>query len=88
MYFHDGAPPHFGRPVTEWLNNRFPNESVGRNGPETWLARTLDLNRCDFGLKGWMKQLVYRNQQCPEAIEELQRVEVAAATVCGTPGVC
>ena len=37
---------------------------------------------------GWMKQLVYENQQCPETIEELQqRVEVAAATVRGTPGV-
>ena len=34
-----------------------------------------------------MKYLVSGNQQCPESIEELQRVEVAAATVRGTPGV-
>ena len=35
-----------------------------------------------------MKQLIYRNQQCPETVEELQqRVEVAAATVRGTSGV-
>ena len=35
-----------------------------------------------------MKQLVYGNQQCPETMEELQkRVEVAAATVRGTPEV-
>ena len=35
-----------------------------------------------------MKQLVYGNQRYPETIEELQqRVEVAAATVRGTPGV-
>ena len=34
----------------------------------------------------WMKQLVYGNQQCPETIEELQQqLEVAAATVRGTP---
>ena len=33
-----------------------------------------------------MRQVVYGNQQCPEIIEELQqRVEVAAATVRGTP---
>ena len=29
---------------------------------------------------GWMKQLVCGNQQCPEIIEELQQVKVAAAT--------
>ena len=35
-----------------------------------------------------MKQLIYGNQQCSEISEELeQRLEVTAATVCGTPGV-
>ena len=35
-----------------------------------------------------MKQLVYGNRQCPEAIEKFQqRVKVTAATVRGTPGV-
>ena len=34
-----------------------------------------------------MKQLVYGNQRCPETIEELQRVEVAAATFHSTLGV-
>ena len=24
-YLHDGTPPHFDRPVTEWLNNHFSN---------------------------------------------------------------
>ena len=32
-YLHDGAPPHFAKPVTEWLNNHFLNHWVGRNGP-------------------------------------------------------
>ena len=35
----------------------------------------------------FMKQLVYENQQCPETIEELQRVEVITATVRETLGV-
>ena len=34
-----------------------------------------------------MKQLVYGNQQGPETSEKLQRVEMAAGTVRGTPGV-
>mgnify|MGYP005986601875 CR=1 FL=1 len=34
-----------------------------------------------------MKKLVYGNRQCPETIEELQQVKMAAATVRGTPGV-
>ena len=25
------APPHFARSVTDWLNNHFPNQWVGRN---------------------------------------------------------
>ena len=39
-----------------------------------------------FCLWGWMKQLVYGNQQRPETIEELQqRVEVADAIIRRTP---
>ena len=56
-YLHDGAPPHFARPVTAWLNNHFPKEWVGRNGPVAWPPRRPDLNPCDFCLWGWMKQL-------------------------------
>ena len=29
-YLHDGAPQHFARPITELLNNHFPNQCVGR----------------------------------------------------------
>ncbi|KAJ3663074.1 hypothetical protein Zmor_007383 [Zophobas morio] len=58
---NDGAPPHFVRPVIEWLITIF----------------LTDLNVCDFCLSGWMKELVYGNQQSPETIEELQqRVEL------------
>ena len=47
-YLHDGTPPHFVRPVTEWLNNHFPDQWVGANGPVAWLPRSPDLNPCDF----------------------------------------
>ena len=34
MFFqHDGAPPHYTRHVTEYLNESFPNRWLGRGGP-------------------------------------------------------
>ena len=80
-YLHDGTLPDFVKPVSEWLNNHFPNQWVGRNGPVAWPSRSP-------GLWGCMKLLVYGNQQYPETIVEFQqRVEVAFARVRGTPGV-
>ena len=80
-YLHSGAPPHFARLVTGWLNNHLPNR------PVAWPPRSPDFNPCDRCLWGWMKQLVYGNKQCPETIKELQhQLEVAAGTVRGTPG--
>jgi hypothetical protein len=29
----DGAPPHFGRQVTAFLNQHFPDPCIGRGGP-------------------------------------------------------
>ena len=81
-YLLDEAPPHFAGPVTEWLKKHFPNHWVGRNCPVAWPSRSPDLSPCNFCLWGWMKQLVYGNQHCPETFEELQqRVEVVGVTV-------
>ena len=86
-YLHDEAPPYFPRPVTEWLNNHFPTSGSVETAV-AWPPHSPDLSLCDFCLWGWMKQLVYGNQQRPETIESLQqRLEVAAATVHGTPAV-
>ena len=61
-YLHNRASPHFVRAVTEWLNNDFPNQWVGRNDLVAWPPRSPDLSPCDFCLWGWMKQ-------CQETIE-------------------
>ena len=61
-YLNDGVPPHFIRPVTEWLNNHFLNQWVGRKGSVVWTPRSPDISPCDFCLWGWMKQ-------CQETIE-------------------
>ena len=60
-YLHDGTPPYFAPPVSEWLNNYFPIQWVG-----SWPPRPPDLNPCDFCLWGW-------TQQCPQTIEKLQQ---------------
>ena len=59
-----GAPPHFIRPVTEWLNNHFPNQCqwVGKNDPVAWPPLSADFNPCDFCPWRWMKQLVTKNR--------------------------
>ena len=44
MYFqHDGAPPHYTRHVREYLNESFPNRSLGRDGSVAWPPRLPDL---------------------------------------------
>ena len=47
-HLHDGAPPYFATPVTEWLNNYFPNQWVDRSDPVAWPLLSLD--PCDFCL--------------------------------------
>ena len=55
IYQHDGAPPHFFRPVREYLDEVFPNRWIGRNGPVRWPARSPDLNPLDFFFVGACK---------------------------------
>ena len=33
MFQQDGAPPHWGLIVRDFLNETFPNRWIGRNGP-------------------------------------------------------
>lgn len=57
----DGAPPHFARTVTDYINEVFPNRWIGRghNAPVLWPPRSPDLNPLDFALWGVMKDFVY-----------------------------
>ena len=71
MYFqHDGAPPHYTRHVTEYLNESFPNRWLGRGGPVAWAPRSPDLTPLDYYLWGHMKTLVYETKA--ESIATLQ----------------
>lgn len=66
----DGAPPHFGIEVREFLNQTFPGRWIGRRGTIEWPARSPDLNPLDFFLWGHTKNLIYKNR--PQNVEELQ----------------
>ena len=60
VYQQDGAPPHFGLPVREYLNRTFPNRWIGRGSPRLWAARSPDLTPMNFFLWGFIKGKVYR----------------------------
>lgn len=48
-FMHDGAPPHRGQVVTEYLNEHFPRRWIGNNSPNVaWPPRSPDLNAMDF----------------------------------------
>ncbi|XP_076246520.1 histone-lysine N-methyltransferase SETMAR-like [Calliopsis andreniformis] len=55
----DGAPPHFGQQVRQYLNQRFEGRWIGRSGSIPWPPRSPDLNPFDFFLWGYIKQKVY-----------------------------
>lgn len=70
----DGAPPHFGIAVREWLNTNYPQRWIGRLGrndmnndvvngigPVAWPPRSPDLNPLDFYVWGTIKDKVYAN---------------------------
>ena len=85
MWFqHDGAPPHFGRQVRSWLNQRYRDRLIGRGGPVSWPPRSPDLNPLDFYLWGHMKGLVYATEVTTRD-ELLDRIHEAAAAIHHTP---
>jgi Transposase. len=44
----DGAPPHYGVQVREYLNNTFTGRWIGRRGTIEWPPRSPDLTPLDF----------------------------------------
>ncbi|XP_076385198.1 uncharacterized protein LOC143264001 [Megachile rotundata] len=65
IYFmHDDAPPHFIRPVREFLSEMFGSRRIGRRpAPHLWPPRSPDLTPMDFFFWRAVKNLVYRSGQ-------------------------
>lgn len=59
LWQQDGAPPHWGKIVREFLNLEFPNRWIGRDGPIQWPPRSPDITPLDFFLWGFVKDTVY-----------------------------
>ena len=80
VFQQDGAPPHWGLIVRDFLNETFPNRWVGRNGPTPWPPRSPDITPLDFFLWGYVKDRVYRTPV--RDVETLQsRIIEVLATV-------
>lgn len=48
IFQQDGAPPHWGLMVRDYLNSKYPNRWIGRDGPMRWPPRSPDLTPLDF----------------------------------------
>jgi transposase len=70
-YFQqDGAPPHVGRNVKEFLQQTFPQRIISRCFEIPWPARSPDLTPMDFFYWGYIKQKVYTERF--ENVEQLK----------------
>ena len=59
-FMQDGAPPHIGLCVQQFLRQHFTNDRViSRAFPTIWPPRSPDLYPYDFWLWGYLKNLVY-----------------------------
>jgi len=55
-YFQqDGASPHYGRNVRNYLDVVFNDRCIGRKGYIEWPARSPDLSPLDYFLWGYLK---------------------------------
>lgn len=71
IYFQqDGAPAHYGAPVKNWLNEKFPGRWIGRGGPLQWPPRSPDLTPPDFWLWSVMEDRIYGGK--PKTMLELR----------------
>ena len=70
IFQQDGAPAHYSNRVKAYLNNKRPNNWIGRGGPVAWPPRSPDLTPCDFFLWGHIKSQIYSTPV--ESVEELK----------------
>ncbi|GBN43472.1 hypothetical protein AVEN_160876-1 [Araneus ventricosus] len=59
IFQQDGAPPHCGNIVREFLDTTFPQRWIGRGAVMALPPRSPDITPLDFYLWGYVKQHVY-----------------------------
>ena len=55
----DGASPHWGLRVRQFLNETFSDRLIGRDGPISRSSRSSDITPLDFFLWDYVKDVVY-----------------------------
>lgn len=76
----DGCPVHSSRVVTNFLNNKYGGNWIGRHGPIKWPPRSPDLTPLDFYVWGRAKEIVYDEEIV--SIDHLkQKIELAFAKI-------
>ena len=80
IFQQDGAPPHWGLTVRKFLNDKFPDLWIGRDGPIPWPPRSPDITPMDFFVWGYVKDIVYRTPV--QDLNDLkQRIRNAISTI-------
>ncbi|GBL60335.1 hypothetical protein AVEN_89352-1 [Araneus ventricosus] len=78
MFQQNGAPPHWGSLVRDFLHETFPDRRIGRDGPTPWLSRSPDITPLDFFFLGYIKDRVFSIAE----VEELKaRIQAAVCTL-------
>lgn len=89
VFQQDGAPAHNALIVRNYLNELFPNNWMGTQGPIKWPARSPDLSPLDFFLWGFLKNKIYKYPSTTEeelrenierAFEAVQPLQILNAT--------
>ena len=62
IFQQDGAPPHWGLRVRQFLNETFSDRWIGRDGPISWPTCSPDITPLDFFLWGYVKDIVCRTK--------------------------
>jgi hypothetical protein len=62
IFQQDGAPPHWGLCVRDFLNEQFPDRWIGRDGLIPWPPRLPDITPLDSFLWGYVLDIVYRTK--------------------------
>ncbi|GBM04725.1 hypothetical protein AVEN_44855-1 [Araneus ventricosus] len=82
----DGARPHRTRSVFDFLSEYFNDRVIALDYDKhtesgmAWPPYPSDLTACDFFLRGYLKNLIYR--QIPQTIAELkQHISTACETI-------
>ena len=62
IFQQDGAPPHWGFEICQFLNETFPDRWIGRDDPIPWPPRSPDITPLNFFLWSYVKDIVYRTK--------------------------